>query len=600
MTGNVNDSPGFMFRANAKNKYNAITPLPYAHGKDKDPHSLFPTKKRMWLITVAITVFVVYIVLTILHSTPSPHLNGNSSAQKQEQTVANQAESGTPSAIPKSPPPGEIIQDKDEPDSETAPGGSELTRDGDRPAFIPSHWLNLAAHKLQFDSLLQELESKPLDPEKDVEFLLEDFNEKEFKTLGLKTRAFKKIFERWERVHIAYDPVEQRPVQPAWVFKRLGSFKPQSRVYEQYRSLIQRFTDKYYSFIRPRYSSLLDAVTNNQGRGMVISAGNHHAKFLQVILPYLRDALNFKLPIEVLYMGDGDLSNENRAKLETVENVKTVNLYDRISDTDEKLKLAGWAGKPISIFSSSFQEVIFVDADVLFLKNPSLVFDEPQYKTSGSLFYTDRSLFPDQGEQAKKIAALLPEPLSDKIKENAYFKHTSGHAQESGVVVLSKAPHLIEFLTVVLLNGHVRDEVTYKIFFGDKETFWFGYELAGVTKYEFQNQPCGSIGPVEQLEERFTEHAPADSKGTICAPQLLHFDYKGRPFWFNGWIMKSKFVGNPKVNKFDGYVQEPGQWQLFEQNIACLSTTRGTQKFTPEEANSLSQIQKYYGLYYPK
>lgn len=66
----------------------------------------------------------------------------------------------------------------------------------------------------------------------------------------------------------------------------------------------------------------------------------------------------------------------------------------------------------------------------------------------------------------------------------------------------------------------------------------------------------------------------------MCAPQLLHLDLEGKPFWFNGGLVMNKFLERRqwKFGTFDSYlieprdVREPGAWILGEGNMCCLTT----------------------------
>jgi alpha 1,3-mannosyltransferase len=74
---------------------------------------------------------------------------------------------------------------------------------------------------------------------------------------------------------------------------------------------------------------------------------------------------------------------------------------------------------------------------------------------------------------------------------------------------------------------------------GDKETFWLGWELVGDTSYSFHPGDAGVMGVMAPPQNSTKQ------KGyTVCAPQLLHTDVKGKPLWFNGWLLQSKFAEN--------------------------------------------------------
>lgn len=151
---------------------------------------------------------------------------------------------------------------------------------------------------------------------------------------------------------------------------------------------------------------------------------------------------------------------------------------------------------------------------------------------------------------------------------------------------------------------------------GDKETFWLGFELAGDTDYVFHQGDAGALGVMKTREEMEAEKsslphwatpdnatdpefdpelgpefdpeadvAPATSAGPLpsrrlCAPQLLHLDLEGKPFWFNGGLVTNKFLERRqwRFGAFDSYlieprdVREPGAWVLGDGNMCCLTT----------------------------
>lgn len=69
-------------------------------------------------------------------------------------------------------------------------------------------------------------------------------------------------------------------------------------------------------------------------------------------------------------------------------------------------------------------------------------------------------------------------------------------------------------------------------------------------------------------------------KHKICSPQLLHLDTNGKPMWFNGGLVRNKFLDRHewKFGSWDTYliepseIREPGAWFLGEANMCCLTT----------------------------
>jgi hypothetical protein len=132
-------------------------------------------------------------------------------------------------------------------------------------------------------------------------------------------------------------------------------------------------------------------------------------------------------------------------------------------------RFGGWAMKPFAMLASKFTELIMMDADVFFLQEPSILFENEGYKTTGSLFFYDRTLFANWEKGPDWLRSFLP-TMSPLVPKTRWFKGTSSHEQESGVVVMDKKKSLLGLLSTCKLNGITeRDEVVYKHVHGDKE-----------------------------------------------------------------------------------------------------------------------------------
>jgi hypothetical protein len=226
------------------------------------------------------------------------------------------------------------------------------------------------------------------------------------------------------------------------------------RSYETYRTVITRLSMLLFPWTAPYFSdhTLLHSQLYSGGRGLVFSAGDAQAPFLLTSIPSIR-RLGCDLPIEVLYLGDGDLSEDFRSDLESLPGVITRDLSQMVNDSG--WTLAGWAGKPFAILLSSFREVIFIDADSLFFQNPELLFEDPAYVKTGALFFKDRLMMPE----AKKrwLQRIIPKPISKNVVQSRLWTGESGHMQESGVVVVDKWKHFVALLLVTRMNGPDRD-----------------------------------------------------------------------------------------------------------------------------------------------
>jgi len=291
--------------------------------------------------------------------------------------------------------------------------------------------------------------------------------------LALRTREFKKLFDAWEDLHLVFHE-KQVVIQDdviSYLRKRQKSFHALKgnarktvidepldlaqtiREYMNFRWLLQQLGDVLFPWIRPYFGDhmQLHAQLYAGGRGIVYTAGTDQAPFVMTSIGVLRE-LGCDLPIEVMYLGEGDLDVDAREKLEDMPGVITRDI--RLMVKDEGWQLAGWAGKPFAILFSSFREVIFIDADSLFMQDPSTLFDDPGYKETGALFFYDRLM---KGDGKRHwMETVLPKPVSKKARKSRMWG-TSDHMQESGVVVVDTYRHMIPLLVVSRNNGPDRD-----------------------------------------------------------------------------------------------------------------------------------------------
>ncbi|RFU24603.1 hypothetical protein B7463_g11735, partial [Scytalidium lignicola] len=454
---------------------------------------------------------------------------------------------------------------------------------------------------------------------------VEGTGKEKLREVGLRARAYKTYFEAWEDLHLVETPeggvyirddiIQYLRRHEDFAATLDSSFAQAVRNYENYRYFLQRFAELLFPWTAPYFSDHMTLHTHfkNGGRGIVLTAGDDQAPYLLASIASFRK-LGCTLPIEIMYLGDGDLSEDYRAELEGIPGVITRDMAQMVSDEGWKLK--GWAGKPFAILLSSFREVIFIDADALFFRDPEVLFEEELYKETGALFFRDRIIMPES--KRRWLKQILPVPISPKARQSRYWTGISGHMQESGALVVDKWQHLIAMLMVTRMNGPDRDGDSskgligvYDMVYGDKETYWLGWELVGDLNYAFHEGDAGTIGSLQtadQIEARLRQkedfahidHNRTEfSAKTICAPQLLHLDMENRPLWFNGWILNNKYVDKKErsSSKFDVYIieptekREPDAWQLQEHNEACLSADEA-HKFTEEETATLDMIIK--------
>ncbi|KAK5018915.1 hypothetical protein LTR16_001100 [Cryomyces antarcticus] len=554
----------------------------------------------------------------------------------------------------------------------TEPNQESLTyagrpKDAPNPESIPSAQVKMpkprpvGAHKIQpegharFVASLQRVVAM-LPDEIHVRELLrsvEGTGKEKLREMGLRSRAFKVFYEAWEDLHFVTHGnsihIRADVVQYLRDYEDPVALAQTLRSYEAFRFFLQRLSTLLFPWTAPYFADHMTLHSHffKGGRGMVFTAGDDQAPFLLTSIPTFR-RLGCNLPIEVLYLGDSDLGEDFRAQLEMLPGVVTRDLSQMVED--EGWRLAGWAAKPFAILMSSFREVIFVDADALFFRNPEILFEDPSYAGTGALFFNDRRIMPES--KKRWLQQILPKPISKQVRQSYFWTGESGHMQESGVVVVDKWKHFVALLFVTRMNGPDRDgnkdagiTGVYDMVYGDKETFWIGWELVGDPEYTFHKGGVGIMGSVQAEEETRREddlktkdprrkdprkkHGTTEQDGdedgiktsrptlealdqigrkalepaatpqnfTICAPQLLHLGMDGRPLWFNGWILSNKFEAKKKKDfaKFEAYMvepKEPGEvdaWQLTESNICCLTADQ-TVTFDVKDQDTLEMI----------
>jgi hypothetical protein len=408
---------------------------------------------------------------------------------------------------------------------------------------------------------------------------------------------------------------------------------------EDYYYLMGRLEQKLVGWIRPFNSdiaSLYDTYKPNS-KAIIIGISNGYMGLGSTAVRAIREIHKSDIPIHVYYIGDGDLSIKNRQILQSMgANVFT---HDITKLLDNRIiDLGGWALKPFAALLAPAEEVMLVDADITFIQSPDAIFKHPDYIERKALFFWDRAMWKNNPDNAKWVLSfamsdkefdeLNPDykyaPKGDenekidditiprRLQKSRYITLEAAHEQESGVVVINKRERFIPLLTSCNMNNKKeRDEVSYKKFHGDKETFWTGFEMVG-GQYAWNPNPPGMISdatfqPTEKLPEIPT--VPHDHKweGThkLCSTQMLHFDHNTKPLWFNGGLYANKFSKHWGLGKFTHYIHgKKAKWSLGEANWVCMDSEDGevlalsaaTAKVVSDSEDILLQVKEKYGF----
>ncbi|KAG0306655.1 hypothetical protein BGZ98_001957 [Dissophora globulifera] len=313
-----------------------------------------------------------------------------------------------------------------------------------------------------------------------------------------------------------------------------------------------RLEFRLYPWMRFHRRTSFSFYESYSGRGYVICAGNYQFQFAVASIQAIRSKLKSNLPIQVFYINHWDLTPERRAFLsEMTHDIEVVDISTILDD--QIMKLGGWAIKPFAILASKFEEAMLIDSDAFFLRDPEEMFSDPGYKATGALFFYDRTLGGGWRSGPDWIRSVVPF-MSNLPRTTRAFRGKSDHEQESGVVLINKKTRFAGLLSVCKLNGkYERDLWTYQKFYGDKETYWSGFEMVQ-EPYAFVRNYGGVIGELREDDDK-----------SVCGAQL-HLDYLGRPFWWNGGVMRNKNEGISRDLVF-GYWMAGGGLQAHRERI---------------------------------
>jgi len=218
-----------------------------------------------------------------------------------------------------------------------------------------------------------------------------------------------------------------------------------------------RLFDSYLATIQDSQTSYTPG-----SRGIVCGAGGalYFANAVAMVTR-LRN-LGCTLPVQFWHLGPHEMDNA-MLRLAGELGVEVIDGFNVPGEPPRVLN--GWELKPWSILHSSFEEVLYLDADCIPVQNPELLFARPEYQTFGAVFWPD--LPPND----------RPEWLPDVCWTNIGVQPHVGRDFESGQVLIDKRRCLKPLLATNWLNQH--SDWVYKFVFGDKSTFHLGWRKCG-------------------------------------------------------------------------------------------------------------------------
>jgi hypothetical protein len=285
-------------------------------------------------------------------------------------------------------------------------------------------------------------------------------------------------------------------------------------------------------------------------RGIVMCAGDQYFPMAVHAIRSLR-LINCSLPIEIFHLGHRDLSVKNVKYLQQFPDVNVIDI-EKIVD-NKILDLKGWDIKPFAMLMSSFKEVLLMDADVIFVAKPEMLFQAAPYVETGALFFTDRITAPSPIQHRAWLERIIPEPHSESLRTSVMYTGRSNYQQEAGVVLIDKTRHLFGLLAVCRLNTKPERTEIQAYTHGEKESYWIGFELIQESYRFFSSKGAGIIG--------YKLIIPGDPEHVLFG-HLAHFDHRGKLIWFNDGVIQNKHKLNTNFTEFT-YMTNNGRWDVF-------------------------------------
>lgn len=296
-------------------------------------------------------------------------------------------------------------------------------------------------------------------------------------------------------------------------------------------------------------------------RGIILAAGDGQVDQCIRLIATLRAQGN-ALPIQIIHnnqLNEKSVKRLSEAAKSTefssgrAQSLWLVNVGPTL-ESSMKSNFGRFKNKWLSVIFNTFEEFIFIDTDAISYINMADYFNFKEYKSTGTLFFKDRSLAIGTEQKCGPLFETLeprilemyyfntlPMINGDYVEQQCmgmltpeekvykrFFEVGHQHNLESGLLAINKNEHIMGLVTATVLN------IAPKVGgcgWGDKEFFWLGLLVAG-QRYSIYDIDASAIGVPQQKQsiangDEFDEYR-------ICSLQVAHTSYDGHLLWING------------------------------------------------------------------
>jgi hypothetical protein len=263
-----------------------------------------------------------------------------------------------------------------------------------------------------------------------------------------------------------------------------------------------------------------------QGRGVVIVGGGPYWAAAWVSLRLLRWA-GCTLPAELWYFRHSNELTDAQQAMFASQDCVCRDLSHANHLRPYRHQLGGWEAKPLALIESSFEDILYLDADCYVTRDPTDLFEDPGYRDRGAIFFPDGRA----------------ERLTPKAWHIFGIPYHDEPAFESGQLLINKRMWWRTLQLVWHLNSH--SDFYYRwngytdperVLYGDKDTFHMAAWLSNQPYTLWWQEPLvqddaylhrdaqGKIRFIHRCRNKFhLNHLKRDGQGVTRRGSLARF-----------------------------------------------------------------------------
>ena len=296
-------------------------------------------------------------------------------------------------------------------------------------------------------------------------------------------------------------------------------------------------------------------------RGIVIVGGGKFNVILSVSLRFLRRA-GTTLPVEV-FLTEGEYEKD------VCENLfPSLNAACRVYPKMHRPVNDGFQLKSFALLFSSFDEILFLDADNTAMRDVAPLFESPPFKETGLVTWPD-FWEPTVSPLYHEIAGTKPVAVSERP------------SSETGQLLIDKARHWKTLLLVIYYNFYGAD-FYYRLLnqgftgMGDKETILPAAAVFGLPSYQVHM-------PIEKVGHRFEDNS-------VGGRVMVQYDPS------EDWILTKALAGGEEITDSKGKAVAPPtteqEWKhIYHQRVKPVFLHTNWPKWDPTDM--LGHISKW-------